>query len=92
MEDEKLEHEICVAGIDSEGLLGLDFLHKFNFVIDASQHKLQIGSMTVGGAEIQQKPIVCRVAVSETVVIPPDSDLVTMERYMGVYQLSHWDL
>ena len=35
-------HSVCVADIDSEGILGYDFLKKYECTIDVSQHNIKI--------------------------------------------------
>ena len=79
-----LEHQIWVAEIESEGLLGCDFLREFNCVVDMGQGKLSIGGNIIQTEEaVQREPVCCRVTVSETVVLEPYSEMVTTGELQG---------
>ncbi|KAJ8031136.1 hypothetical protein HOLleu_27767 [Holothuria leucospilota] len=80
-----LQHQIWVAEVESEGLLGCDFLREFNCVVDMGQGKLSIGGSIIQAEEetVQRESVCFRVTVSETVVLAPFSETVTTGELQG---------
>jgi hypothetical protein len=72
-----VNHNIYVADIDEEGLLGFDFLHKYKCNINLNSNKLIVHNPQDQSEQKNDANIanVChRVAVRETTVIPPNSE------------------
>lgn len=73
-----MAHDIWVADIDIDAILGYDFLQKYSCTIDAGKGMITIGDTqreTVNG-EIDVRKVV----VAETVVVPPGSEVMVAGR------------
>ncbi|MES9884337.1 MAG: reverse transcriptase domain-containing protein [Sedimenticola sp.] len=82
---QKFTIPVLVADIQNDGILGRDFLRgRCNLLGERN-------ILTVNGEEIHcfensnQCPNVCRIAVSETVEIPPESELIIYGRQLDPY-------
>ncbi|PIK38532.1 Retrovirus-related Pol polyprotein from transposon [Apostichopus japonicus] len=74
----KVEHEVWVASIDTDGLLGYEFLQKFRCTIDAGLGRLTIGSRHE--TETKEEFGCFRVAVAETCVVAAGSEKIVTGR------------
>ncbi len=86
-----IEHKIAIADIKEEGLLGYDFLHKYKCELNLQTNKLIVNNPD---PDMTQMPIPetleddlpslkChRVAVTETTVIPPNSEQLVSGKLM----------
>lgn len=77
-----VEHEIWVADIDVDALLGYDFLQRYNCTIDAGK-----GELTIRGIQhdnIEKNFDGCRVVIAKTVVIPQESEKMVAARIPGM--------
>ncbi|CAC5418452.1 unnamed protein product [Mytilus coruscus] len=89
---ESFKLEALVADIKAEGILGLDFLKANKCVLDVVSEKLFLGE-----SEIQlifEGPLGCyRVVSSETVSIPPSSEVVVNGKvcFPGGYHLNSFE-
>jgi hypothetical protein len=75
---QKILHEFLIADIKQPAIIGLDFLFKHNCDIMLSK-----GYITLKGERIpcfmnqKDAPVnCCRIAVTETVVIPPETEVI----------------
>ena len=82
----KIDHEFLIADIKQDGILGLDFLIANKCDIVFSQ-----GYITLRGEKIpcyfnsdNSKPTCCRVAVGETVVVPPETEVIVSGKALDV--------
>ena len=78
-----VEHEMLVADIDVEGLLGYDFLSKHNCQINTRKGELDFGDKTNEKMPIKdvKEDVSCyRVSVTETTIIPPNSEQLVKAR------------
>ncbi|KAJ8034222.1 hypothetical protein HOLleu_20966 [Holothuria leucospilota] len=66
-----VKHDVWVANIDIDGILGYEFLQKYNCTLDAGRGKLTIGSQR---QENKEQPSCCRIALRETIVVAADSE------------------
>ncbi|XP_071849891.1 uncharacterized protein [Apostichopus japonicus] len=79
----KLEamHDIWVADIDADALLGYEFKQRFDCTIAAGK-----GEMTIGGLQqstVEEKLDRCRVVLARTVVVPASSEGMATARVPG---------
>lgn len=64
----EVKHEIWVANIDTDGLLGYKFLERNNCIIDAGKGQLTIGLQSEDDCQEEND---CRITLEETVVVAP---------------------
>ncbi|PIK44772.1 Retrovirus-related Pol polyprotein from transposon [Apostichopus japonicus] len=85
----EVEHEVLVADIDADALLGYDFLKLYNCTIDAGAGKLTIGKRQLEqlGTDVD-KSVGTRVVVANTVVVPASSEKVVMARTSAQMEMS----
>lgn len=72
-------HSVLVAGdITQDCLLGVDFLSANKFKIDFEHHRLEVKGNTVAlsGNSSENKPMVCRVSLAQTVTVPGEHEMV----------------
>lgn len=73
---DKLIYDSTVADISVDAILGLDFLLKFDGVVDVTKHILKIRDNSI--SMIRKGHIGCfRVSMADTIHIPPRSEIVT---------------
>ena len=69
-------HDVYIADIKTDGILGLDFLSKYECSIQLGQSSMQIGQEKVpcyGNSDLTT-PMCCRVCIAEDVEVPPESE------------------
>lgn len=76
--NQKFRHDILLANIKSDGIVGLDLLQSQGCQIDLGKNRIMINGETV---ECYQKddhyvPSCCRVEIKENVVIPPETEII----------------
>ena len=79
--DTGLQHEVWVADIELEGILGYDFLYKYNCNLDVGR-----GEMTIQEKAVKcerTRAMCCRVVADETVVIPARGEFLLPVRIVG---------
>lgn len=71
-------HEILVADIQNDGILGIDFLstNKINVLLSKSCLSVKRNKIPCFHFNKKLKPRVCRIAVSEDIVVPPDTEVI----------------
>lgn len=74
----KVVHEVWVADIENECILGLDFLTSNDCVVDVRESCLHIGPEEIRFKKMTatKKPACCRVMVAETWLVPPKSETI----------------
>ena len=83
-----VEHDVWVADIQEEGLLGYDFLHKYNCDLKLSTNKLTVHTPSLLKDQKPTDPddiseqACCRVAVAETSIIPANSESLIQARLL----------
>ena len=71
-------HEILVADIQNDGILGVDFLSPNKIDVLLSKSCLQIKGKKIPCFHFDKKlkPTVCRVTVTEDILVPPGSEIL----------------
>lgn len=69
-------HKVLVLETPVLGILGADFLQMYGGIINYGQNTLTLGRLKVK-LHTNEREICCRVALSNTVTIPPKSELIT---------------
>ena len=74
----KAVHDVWIADIENECILGLDFLISNDCIVDVQESCLRIGPDEVRFKWITatEKPVCRRVTVAETWVVPPKSEAI----------------
>lgn len=77
-------HEVLIADIQNDGILGVDFLtpNQCDVMISKSCLLYKGGSIPCYHFNQSSKPTVCRVAVSQDVVVPPDTEVIVPGRFV----------
>ena len=78
-------HDIWVADIDLDAILGIDFLRKHRCELKLSDGQYHL-SFPTGACPCQTRdsnPVCRRVAVSQTVVVPPRSEALVPAKVLG---------
>ena len=77
-------HEVWVANIGLDGILGMDFMCRLGceLTYDQGHYQLILPEGSVVCAHHQLGTACCHVAVSETVVIPPGTEMIVPGKYM----------
>ncbi|KAJ8017967.1 hypothetical protein HOLleu_44301 [Holothuria leucospilota] len=75
----EVTHDIWVADIDIDAILGYDFLQKYNCTIDAGKGKVTIGT-TQQDTDMVEIDAGRKVVVAKTVVVPPGSEKMVAGR------------
>lgn len=78
-----LEHEMVVAPVEAPVVLGLDFLRAHGCILDLKKTTLTLGDRVHPCQAIQDMPSVFRIAVTETVIIPPLSEMMVPGELQG---------
>ena len=75
---QKLKHNVLIADIENDGILGMDFLtaHKCDLMLTRKLMKINGEEILCFANSKDVQPRSCRVAVLEPVVIPPESEIV----------------
>ena len=71
-------HDILVADIQNDGILGVDFLSSNKIDVLLSNSCLSIRKNKIPCFHFNKtlKPTICRIAVAEDIVIPPDTEII----------------
>ena len=76
-----VNHLVWIADIEADGIIGYDFLKKYNCAIHAGQGQLIINDKEVITAVVQDEDQTrVRVIIKETTTIPPNSEIITPGR------------
>ncbi|PIK40686.1 hypothetical protein BSL78_22441 [Apostichopus japonicus] len=75
IKEKLVQYEVWVADIETEGILGIDFLRDYNCQIEAGSGKVTIGEQTSVNVE-QVEVSCCRIRIAENVMIPPGCEAV----------------
>ena len=70
----KVTHEVIVAALQPDAILGMDFLSQHECKVDIPAQRLIINSLVVNLWQEGNNPQSCKVAIKEPVVIPPESE------------------
>ena len=83
--DRKLIHTTWVAEIEPEGILGLDFLRKYEcqLVLKDGCYELQFGAPSEATHRQPATPSCFRVSVENTTVVPPRSEALVAGKIVG---------
>ncbi len=68
--------DVVIANVTQAGILGSDFLEKYNATLDFSKPKLIIDKTEVLLRKENNSPTCCRVSVAETTTIPSRSEVI----------------
>ena len=68
--------DVVIANVTQAGILGLDFLEKFDATLDFSKGKLVVNKYEITLQKESNHPMCCRVSVAETTTIPARSETV----------------
>ena len=83
-----VEHDVFVAEIDLEGILGCDFLTKYHCLLDLGHGQMFASEKPVvcreGGSHCLQNRC-CKLTVKDTVVIPSSSETVVPGEFRGEF-------
>ena len=75
-------HNVWVADIDVDALLGYDFLQRYNCTIDAGKGEVKVCGLQHDS--IDEKHDGGRVVIAKTIVVPPESESVVAARVSDV--------
>ena len=83
--DRQLVHTIWVAEIELEGILGLDFLRKYDrqLVLKDGCYELQFGNLSEATHGQPVTPSCFRVSVENTAVVPPRCEALVAGKIVG---------
>ena len=83
--DRELDHTLWVAEIESEGILGLDFLRQYDcrLVLKDGCYELQFGDVSEAKRGKPLIPSCFRVSVDHTAVVPPRSEALVAGKIVG---------
>ena len=70
------KHEVWIVEIELDAILGYDFLQKHSCTIDAGDGTLKVGMIQSKEKVNHINPVVCRVRIMESVIIPAASEMV----------------
>ena len=79
-----VEHEIWIADIGLEGILGMDYLQKMNceLISEQGEYRLTLPEGSVKCGQSSNGSVCCRVAVAETVTVPPGTEMLVPGMYV----------
>ena len=85
--DQQLVHTICVAEIEPERILGLDFLRQYDgqLVLKDGCYELQFGNLSEATHGQPLTPSCFRVSVENPAVVPPRSEALVAGKIVGQY-------
>ena len=73
----KVSHEVIVAELQPDAILGMDFLSQHECKVDIPAQRLIINSL-VNLWQERNVPHCCKVALKEPVIIPPESEMLIL--------------
>ena len=72
----EVEHDVLVADLESEGLLGVDFMSKYQCVLNFKKNVLEVDGMVIPFRDENSKMRVCRLKVASTITVSPGEEMV----------------
>ncbi|KAK3085966.1 hypothetical protein FSP39_011423 [Pinctada imbricata] len=82
-------HDVLLADIQSDGILGMDFLSKYECDLQLGQ-----GYLVMGGQKVicysdndLEKPLCCRVSITEEIQIPAESEILVTGKILDPFRL-----
>ena len=90
----QVQHEMWMADITDDCILGTDFLEPHGCLVDFRESKLLVGTEEVPFVKScsQPEPHCSRVLLMECVDVPPRSERVVMARVEGSWRAAKWGL
>ena len=87
-DDTEVLHEVWVADIELEGILGYDFLRKYNCNLECGKGEMKFKDADAVECSIKNsQPTCCRVVADTTVCIPPRGEVILPGRVVDGYDL-----
>lgn len=77
------EHEVLLADIQNEGIIGLDLMNQMHCDVLLSKNCLKIGGEIVPCFRKQDIVTCCRIAIKDDVVVPAESEMVLSGKLMS---------
>ena len=71
-----IKHEMTVADIESQVILGFDFLSKHKCSLDLEKEILRVGNKSIKCNSENAEQSVCRIRVADKVFVPAESEIV----------------
>ena len=71
-----MEHKMVVAPVEAPAVLGLDFLRAHRCILDVDGCTLRVGGALHACRSITDMPACYHISVTETVVVPPRSEMI----------------
>ena len=71
-----IEHEMVVAAVEAPAVVGLDFMRAHGCVLDMPNNRLVLDGREFCGSPVHDMPVVYRIKMAETVVVPPESEMI----------------
>ena len=89
-----MTHQMWVADIQDECLLGLDFLERHNCLVNLKDHCLRIGSQEIPLQKTKGEtpPSCCRAVLTNDVSVPPLSEAIIPVKIDGAFNGSKWGI
>ena len=78
--NQKIPHQIWVAEINLEGIIGLDFLNKQGCKLDLIERKLQLQELPNSPYDDDEEETCCHIVAEETTMIPPEAEMLVKGR------------
>jgi dUTPase len=83
-EDTQLyEHQMCVAEVGVDVILGYDFLKKYEAIIDLGKDQIDLKVHEGAEAPTQEGVEQCNVVIGRTLVVPAGGEAIAMGRCVG---------
>lgn len=78
-----LKQQVVLADVEAPVILGFDFLQNHNCVLDAAQGTLSVDGEMLTCTPENKMSLVFRVALAETVIVPPESEMILPGNIQG---------
>ena len=78
-----MEHKMVVAPVEAPAVLGLDFLRAHRCILDVDGCTLWVGGAVHACRSITDMPACYRISMTETVVVPPRSEMIISGGVLG---------
>ena len=75
-DDVPVEHEMLVAAVEAPAVVGTDFLRARGCILDMRENRLILGEHVQYGTLEENMPSVYRIKLSDTVEVPPQSEML----------------
>lgn len=76
-------HRFTIADVDVPGVIGYDFLNKFDCILEMGKGVVTIGSNKIKCIKESQMDSIFKIALVETVTIPPNTEIMTSGDVVG---------